>query len=354
MKTVPIHASRSYNVDIGQQLLCDAGAYIARHISPCRVALVTDSNLHAIYKNIVSDSLSKAGFEVISYVFPAGESSKSISVLSDLLEFLAKNQFTRLDALVAFGGGVVGDLTGFAASVYLRGISFVQIPTTLLAAVDSSVGGKTAINLTAGKNLAGAFWQPSYVLCDYSTFDTLPKNVFSEGVAESLKYGVIFDESLFSQIEADGFSKNCEGIVSRCVEIKGEIVFADEFDKGTRQLLNFGHTLGHAIESCSRFAISHGQAVAIGMMLITRACEKSGLCAQHTATRLESALSRYHLPTTTDFSAEDLYFAALSDKKRQGDKITLVIPQRIGKCVLHTIPKEDLLPLIRLGVSKDK
>lgn len=262
MTTVTVRASRPYEVTIGRGLLDTVGRQAAGQWKGRSAAVVSDSTVAPLYLNRVKDSLERAGFQVHSFVFPAGEDQKNGGTYLKLLEFLAARRLTRADGLIALGGGVVGDLAGFAAATFLRGIGFLQLPTTLLAAVDSSVGGKTAIDLTNGKNLAGAFYQPQAVLCDLDTLDTLPAEVFADGCAEVIKYGMIGDPALLARLETVDFRADPEELVARCVAQKRNLVEQDEFDTGARQLLNLGHTLGHGVEACSGYTVSHGRAVA--------------------------------------------------------------------------------------------
>ena len=248
MKTICIKASKSYQVHIGQQLIPQAATYIQKIHPVCKAAIISDSNVYPLFGKALEDSLSASGFSVISYVFTAGEASKNGETFLEILNFLAENEMTRSDFLIALGGGVVGDITGFAAATFLRGVSYIQIPTTLLAMVDSSVGGKTAIDLPAGKNLAGAFYQPSLVLCDLNALDTLPREIFCDGCAEVIKYGVLYDADLFYHLFEKGLQFDREDVIARCVEWKRNVVIEDEFDIGARQMLNFGHTVGHGIE----------------------------------------------------------------------------------------------------------
>ena len=310
-------------------------------LSPCRALILTDDHVAPLYADALSASLTAAGFVPEVYVVPHGEGSKSLGTLGALLEHLAEHKYTRTDAMFALGGGVVGDLCGFCASVYLRGIPFVQIPTTLLACVDSSVGGKTAVNLDAGKNLAGAFYQPRLVICDPDTLSSLPPEIFADGCAEVIKYGVINDRALFSMLE-DGISPASEQIIARCVQNKRDVVEKDEFDTGLRQLLNLGHTVAHAIEKCSDFQISHGSAVAIGTVTIMRAAVAQGLCPAADLDALLSLTKQLGLPVSCDFGADELAKAALSDKKRAGGSITLVVPYAIGDSRLCKIPAADV------------
>ncbi|MEI6579117.1 MAG: 3-dehydroquinate synthase, partial [Eubacteriales bacterium] len=269
MQSVKVSCTqKSYDVLIGSRMLKNAGDILRDYFSPCSVVIVTDDNVDALYGETVQYSLTCSGFNTSKFVFKHGEHSKNLSVYAKALEFMAQNSLTRSDMVVALGGGVTGDLAGFAAASYLRGVRFVQMPTTLLAAVDSSVGGKTGVNLDAGKNLAGAFWQPSLVLCDCDTLNTLPDDILADGIAEAIKYGMIRDKELFEMLEFGDCISNPEACVARCVTIKGNIVAKDEFDNGERQLLNFGHTLAHSIEKLSDYKISHGHAVAIGMVIV--------------------------------------------------------------------------------------
>ena len=350
MTTIEVTASKSYPVQIGPGLLTELGEKTAALGKVKKVCIVSDSNVWPLYGAAADTSLHLAGLETCTFVFPAGESSKNGEVFLRLLNFLAENRLSREDVLVALGGGVVGDLTGFAAACYLRGVRFVQVPTTVLAAVDSSVGGKTAIDLSAGKNLAGAFWQPSYVLCDTNTLATLPVEVFRDGCAEVIKTAVLFDEPLFMELVRDGLGFDWERVIARCVAHKRDIVAADEFDRGQRNLLNLGHTFGHAVEACSDFAISHGKAVAIGTAMAARAAVHLGICDQGTATRILWLLEKFGLPIFTDYSAPELAVTARSDKKRTGGSMNLILPERIGKCIIHPVPVVELETIIQAGL----
>jgi len=349
MTTVPIHTLRPYNVHIGHGLLQQSGTLL-RQLAPSarQIVVVCDDNVAPLYADGVQQALQAAGFDVLRFVFPAGERSKSIDTLSCLLEFLARNHVSRGDVIAALGGGVTGDLAGFAASLYLRGLEFIQLPTTLLAAIDSSVGGKTAVNLTAGKNLAGAFHQPLAVLCDCDTFSTLPPAALADGMGEAVKYGVLAAPDLLAALPKLPLPQ----LAAHCVAIKQDFVREDEHDTGRRQLLNLGHTAAHAIEACSDFSVSHGHAVAAGMCVMARAAEKRGIAAAGTAEAIRQTLLPLGLPTGTVFSASQLAQAALRDKKRGGDHITLVLPQRIGCCTLHRLPLAQLTDFFALGLEE--
>ena len=350
MITVQVRASKNYEVIIGKQLLNTLGKHCAQVIKPCKAAIISDSNVWPIYGNTAIQSLSDAGFEVVSYVFPAGEESKTTNTYFEILNFLAENHITRSDAIIALGGGVVGDITGFAAATFLRGIAYIQVPTSLLAMVDSSVGGKTAIDLPKGKNLVGAFYQPKLVLCDISALDTLPAEIFRDGCAEVIKYGVLYDQALFTHLADNGLSFDRESVIARCVELKAAVVAQDEFDTGARQKLNLGHTIGHSVEALSNFTVSHGQAVAIGMAIIARSAAFHGICSENTCIDIIRVLDKFNLPTGTHQTASELYTGALSDKKRTGGTVNLIVPERIGSCISMPVPVEKMESYIKAGL----
>ena len=350
MKTVSVTASRNYDIHIDSGLLSQLGTQVAALGKIQTVALVSETTVYPLYGKQAEDSLRQAGLNVVSFVFPAGESSKNANVYLELLNFLAKNRLTRTDALVALGGGVVGDLTGFAAATYLRGIRFVQVPTTLLAAVDSSVGGKTAIDLEVGKNLVGAFWQPSLVLCDTDTLDTLPREIFLDGCAEVIKYAILYDSDFFHYLASTGPGFDKAYVIERCVTMKRDVVARDEFDTGERRLLNLGHTVGHGVEAKSNFTLSHGKSVAIGTAIIARSAVNYQLLSQECAIKIENLLREFCLPVRTQDSAKELASFALSDKKRTGDTVSLVVPRAIGRCEILTTPVEELEKFIQAGL----
>ena len=342
MTSIHISASRPYDVLIGGGLLPTLGEQAAALCKGRTACIVSDDTVAALYEQTARTALEAAGFTVHTYVFPHGEQSKCGENFLKLLGFLARNQLTRADLLIALGGGVTGDLTGFAAACYLRGVKYIQIPTTLLAMVDSSVGGKTAIDLPEGKNLCGAFWQPALVLCDTDTLKTLPEDIFRDGCAEVLKYGVLGNRAFFDSLRQTHARDQLDAVVSTCVEMKRAIVEDDEFDTGRRQLLNLGHTLGHAIEKNSDFTLSHGQCVAIGMAMIARSAARLGFCSAETRDAIISTLAQYGLPTDTDQTPDAICRAALGDKKRQGKTLTLIVPREIGLCELHKIQVAEL------------
>lgn len=311
------------------------------------LVVVTDENVKPLYLDKCVKELEDSGFKVCSYVVAPGEESKSGETYLKLMNFLAEIPITRADGLVALGGGVVGDLTGFVAATYLRGIKVIQVPTTVLALVDSSIGGKTAINLPAGKNLAGAFHQPALIWRDLSMLESLPPEIFLEGMAEVLKYGVLADEELWKLLsDVSNVKVNLPEIMERCVSIKTQIVAEDEFDNGKRQLLNFGHTIGHAIERASDFGVGHGFAVAKGMAEVADISARQGWCSKECAAEIRSLLEEYGFDLSIDYKMEELYKIMLSDKKRKAGVIDLVVPERIGKCVLKRISTEELREIL--------
>ena len=338
IKEIKVNCGRPYSVFIKKGLLSEAAERITDTVGAERYLIVSDDNVYPVYGEALRASLESRGAETRSYVFGNGEGQKTLRTVEEILKCLAEGAFTRSDCLIALGGGIVGDVCGFAASVYMRGVRFVQIPTTLLAAVDSSVGGKTGVNLDGFKNQVGAFWQPSLVLCDPDTFRTLPETEYRNGMAEVIKYAAICDPELIHILHGDV----CE-IIARCVSIKSDIVSRDERDTGERMLLNYGHTFGHAVERVSGGAIPHGMAVAIGMMSAARMAEKAGVAEEGTADVTARILSEHGLPlTAAELSPKQLYRAMLNDKKRADGMITLVLPQRFGRCILKKVTVDEL------------
>lgn len=350
MRKLSVAASKNYDILIGNGLLPQLGGYVKELGKIQTVALVSETTVYPLFGQVAEKSLADAGFQVKSFVFPAGEASKCADTYMKLLAFLARNHLTRTDAIVALGGGVVGDLAGFAAATYLRGIRFVQVPTTLLAAVDSSVGGKTAIDLPEGKNLVGAFMQPSLVLCDTACLDTLPKATFRDGCAEVIKYGILFDRDFFDYLSGTGMEFDREYVIERCVAMKRDVVDRDEFDVGTRKLLNLGHTIGHSVEANSRFTLSHGQSVAIGTAIVARAAAAKGILSREDCGRILKTLRAYGLPVETSDDPEILAGIALSDKKRSGSTLDLIVPEAIGSCKVLPVPVSDVLAWIQEGM----
>lgn len=352
MRTVHVSAGKSYDVLIDRGLIAICGEYLKNVLGKtCTAVILTDDHVDALYGAVVQQSLEDAGFRTLRFAIPHGEENKNLATWQTMLDYMAEQRVTRTDIIVALGGGVVGDMAGFAASSYLRGIDFVQIPTTLLAMVDSSVGGKTGVNLPAGKNLVGAFYQPKLVLCDPDVLKTLDADTLADGVAESIKYGVLGDLPLFELLATADWQDQLEHVIQSCVGAKAKLVAEDEHDKGNRQLLNLGHTLGHAVERCSNYGITHGHAVAIGMVYATRLAVHFGYCPETALVQLIEVLNQNNLPTFAPFTAQMLCTVAQSDKKRAGDRLMFVLPYQIGVCKLHRVDVAELPELIRIAVT---
>lgn len=333
MKTIRVDTAKPYDVHIGQGLLDRCGEMVASVCGCASAALVADDTVFSLYGARVCESLAAAGIRVVCHTFAHGEASKNLLEYAKILNTLADAHLTRSDAVIALGGGVTGDLAGFAAATYLRGVKFVQLPTTLLAAVDSSVGGKTAVDLPAGKNLAGCFYQPELVLCDTDTLSSLPEAVFTDGCAEVIKYAVLGNPELYRLLTAQPLrGEALSQAIALCVAHKRDVVSADEFERGTRRFLNLGHTFGHAVEACSRYTVSHGSAVAIGMAMMARASEKMGVCDAQSVSDITALLTRFRLPTECRYPADMLLGAMLADKKISGDTIHLIVPEALGRC----------------------
>jgi len=352
MLSVHVKVEPEYDVLIGSGLLENAGELIKNVRPEGTCAVITDTNVEKLYLDCVLSSMKEAGFTPRAYAFPAGEENKNMETLTDILEFMSGIPLTRSDFVVALGGGVVGDMAGFAAGVYMRGIPFIQIPTTFLAAVDSSVGGKTAVDLKNGKNLAGLFHQPSLVLTDIDAFKTLTPENYACGSAESIKMGVISDPALFEIFENENPKEHEVEIVRRAVQAKADIVQRDEKETGDRKLLNLGHTYGHAIEKRSNFSVSHGHAVAIGLSMAARAAEKMGDMSKETADRIIKTLKKNALPVSCEFDAKEIYLSSLNDKKMAGKNLSVIVPEEIGKCEIRKIPASEFETYVLYGIKR--
>ena len=349
--TVPI-PGREYDILIHHGLLQSAGGYIRSQLPRSqKAALVTDTNVAPLYGSAVADSLTQAGFQVETFVIPAGEESKCSAQLSALWSGFARFSLTRTDCVVALGGGVVGDLAGFAAATILRGVPLIQIPTTLLSQVDSSVGGKVAIDLPEGKNLAGAFYQPRLVLMDPEVLTTLPDATFADGMAEVIKYGCIADREFLDFLSKhptrSAIMEHIDHVLHTCCRIKAEVVAEDELDTGRRMILNFGHTLGHAYELAGHYsAYTHGQAVGAGMVRAAELGISLGLTPAHLSGSIARLVEAFGLPTSLP-CPHDQYAAAIGlDKKGAGDSISLILLDRPGHAVAYPIAKQQLLAML--------
>lgn len=348
VKTLKIGASHPYDVLIGSDILREAGRYIANIGPYYKVAVISDDITGRLFGSTLQQSLVESGVKACFFSFPNGEKSKNLTTLQDIYSFFIREEISRSDLIVALGGGVVGDLTGFAAATYQRGMDYIQIPTTLISQTDSSVGGKTAVDLPEGKNLCGYFHQPRLVICDVALLRE--DFLIREGIAEVIKYGLIADPELFEMLERGETTSRLEEIVERCISIKGRIVGSDEWDRGERQLLNLGHTLAHGVEKSSGYTVSHGIAVGIGLSMILSACVGNGLLDHSVLIRLHSLLKQFDLPTTYDrCELKDLLEAAFSDKKRSGADINIIICKEIGDCAIKKIPLDQLEIFIRRG-----
>jgi 3-dehydroquinate synthase len=343
--TLPNH---SYDLTIEKGLLDHIGEWAAKIWTPQKVVIITDTNVQPLYGDQVKKGLKEAGFEPSTFVIEAGEQSKSLATAAEIYDFLAEEGLTRSDGIIALGGGVVGDLAGFVASTYMRGLHFLQVPTTLLAQVDSSIGGKTAVNTSKAKNLVGTFAQPDGVLIDPLTLNTLELRRVQEGIAEIIKSAAIADKDLWQQLaslkdEQDLIDHAVE-IIAACCKIKRKVVEEDELDHGVRLLLNFGHTIGHALENTAGYGkLTHGEGVAIGMLQITRIAEEKGLTPAGTTDQLRQMIQKFHLPTTSDhWDKQTLYTALTHDKKTRGGKINIILLEAIGTAKIVRIPIEEM------------
>ena len=351
MRSIQVQAQNgTYDVIIDRGLLSRVGTLLSEYLESRHAILVCDDTTAGLYAGTVTASLKAAGFDIASFVFPHGETNKTWSMVGELLEKAASANLTRSDFFIALGGGVCGDMTGFAAAVYLRGMKFVQIPTTLLAAVDASTGGKTGVDLGTGKNLAGAFHQPACVLFDPDVIKSLPAAQVDEGKAEIIKHAVLAGGRLYEIALGGTLLEDIEEVVALNVEIKRSFVQADPYDTGCRQLLNFGHTIGHAIEKCSGYTIPHGQAVAMGMVAETKSFIK--LCNEKSEVLeiIKSLLEKNSIKFDIPYTAQELAQAAIHDKKMASGNLNIIAPLGIGNCQIRSIPASRLEEYIEGGL----
>ena len=343
--TLPNH---SYDLTIERGTIGFIGEWALKLWKPQKVVVITDTNVQALYGDLVIESLKTSGFDTFIYAVQAGEQSKSLKVAAELYDFIAEKGLTRSDGIVALGGGVVGDLAGFVASTYMRGIHFLQVPTTLLAQVDSSIGGKTAVNTAKAKNLVGTFAQPDGVLIDSDTLNTLEVRRVREGIAEIIKSAAIADVMLWERLveleNEQDLLDHAEEIIEACCKIKRNVVEQDELDNGVRLLLNFGHTIGHALENTAGYGVlTHGEGVALGMSQINKIAEEKGQTSQGTTEKLNQMIQKFNLPVTTDlWDEESLYKALTHDKKTRGGKINIILLEELGKAKIVQIPTEEM------------
>ena len=352
MIKINVSNSRSYDILIEKGCINNTAEYLRTLSLGKKIMITSDDTVAALYLDLLKSKLENAGYECYTFVFLHGESQKNASTYLSLIDALAECHFSRKDAILALGGGVVGDLAGFAAATYMRGIRYISVPTTLLSMVDSSVGGKTAVDIAAGKNLLGAFWQPSLVIIDPDLLSTLPEEYFSDGMAEVIKYAMIRDENIFALIENGGAKDNIEELIASCVKAKRDVVCEDEFEGGVRAILNFGHTPAHAIEKESKYKISHGRAVAMGMKIMTKASYLRGKCSISSLEKLNAALKEYSLDDECPYSAKQLAKRALSDKKASGDSILLIYTEGEGKALIEKTPLCEIEKIFGEGLGK--
>lgn len=337
-----------YDIIIKKESLLEVGRWVAQLWQQQKVVLVTDDNVKPLYGREVASQLRSEGFEVFTFTFPAGEASKNLSTVEKLWEFCAQHGLTRSDGVIALGGGVVGDLAAFAASTYMRGIHFLQIPTSLTAQVDSSIGGKTGINSNYAKNMMGTFAQPDGVLIDPEVLKTLEKRDFREGIGEIVKCGLIADKQLWARLNeiqnADELLQEAAYFIRAACEVKRKLVVEDEFDQGTRLYLNFGHTIGHAVEAYAGYGqVMHGEAVAIGMVQISKVAERKGLMPEGLTAQIKAVLQKFQLPQTYEPWDEAALFEILShDKKARGKMIKIVLVPEIGQAQIHEISLQEM------------
>ncbi len=343
MKKLTVKVNDQYDILIEKGLLSQAGELIKNVLKCKKIVLISDTNVYPIYGDDIKKSLEEQGYEVFEFIFAAGEASKKTSTVIEMVEFMAENRLTREDGVVALGGGVCGDMAGFAAAIYLRGIKFVQIPTSLLSQVDSSVGGKTAVDLPQGKNLCGAFHQPSLVIIDPNVLDTLTDAFFADGMGEVIKAGCIKSASLFERLENENPKDFIEDMIYECLDIKRQVVENDEKEHGERALLNFGHTCGHAIEKLWNFeTITHGEAVGIGMVMISRVGEKLGITSDGTANRIVKVLQKNNMKIADTHSVSEIVDAMSADKKRTGTVMKFAMLREIGDSFIYPVKNDDI------------
>lgn len=350
---VLVETHPNYHVLIRNGMLSDAGTEISTHLPKCRkAAIITDSNVAALYARTVSNSLASSGISSSVFVFEAGESSKTPENWLQIIEFLASNSYTRSDAVITLGGGVAGDMGGFAASCWQRGMPCVHIPTSLLAMADSAIGGKTAVNLPQGKNQLGTFHQPAVVLCDPDVLKTLPAQERLNGLAEVFKYALLGEHHIYEAFENGNVWDDLTQIIAACVQSKAAYVQNDELDEHNRRMLNLGHTFAHAIEQCSQYTIPHGLAVSVGISCACRLAVKLKLLTSKEAEHIETLQRRFELPTECPYSTWELLPFVLRDKKKQDDRIPFILPVSGLQCVIRNAEKDDIQSWLQYAVGE--
>lgn len=353
---IPVHTDKPYNVLVENGALRRVGEAVKPLFKAgSRAMIISETNVFPLYGECLTQSLQAAGFKVFNFAFEAGEPQKQLSTVMQMYEALAEHDFTRSDFIVTLGGGVTGDMGGFAAATFLRGIDFVQVPTSLLAQVDAGIGGKTGVDLPSGKNLVGAFHQPRLVVIDPETLQTLPDAYFTDGMGEVIKYGCIMDEELFDRIERGEVIDHLEETICRCIQCKKILVEEDTKDQGRRMILNFGHTFGHALEKLENFSgLSHGLAVGIGMVMASEVGESFGITEMGTASRIRSVLESYEMPTQTEFDFAKVVEATALDKKSVGKTLNLILLTKIGECVIHPVDRSYLVLRYKIAAEQSR
>ena len=347
MKRITVNTSKTYDVLLGSGLMGQLSELLKPLCEGRKIGVITDDRVESLYANRVAQDLAAAGYLVRTFVFPHGEGSKHIGTLSDILEYFAERHFTRKDVFLSVGGGVVGDTTGLAAALYMRGIQFIQVPTTLLSMVDASVGGKTAVDLKAGKNLIGAFWQPSLVVADTQVIAQLPQDIFSEGMAEVIKSDLIANAGIVKWVLDGKLKAHLDEAIENCIRMKQGVVEKDEYEtKGLRKVLNMGHTVAHAIEKLSGYEVSHGIAVGTGLVWEAMIATYLGLCDASLVGEIRRAVDTYNLYIDVPYTVEDMVEAMRSDKKNEDSKIDFVLPITYGKWEERKLEQRELIEII--------
>ena len=348
MNRIRINVSKPYDVVIDRGLIRTILPLIEPVCSGKNIAVITDDIVDGLYGQAIINQLKGKDFDVCKFVFPNGEQSKNIDTLSDILEFLANNEFKRNDTIVALGGGVVGDIAGLSAALYARGIRFIQIPTTLLAMVDASIGGKTAIDLKAGKNLAGSFWQPSLVVCDIDIIEKLPQDIFAEGMGEVIKYDVIGNYGICDKVQKELIKENLESVITSCIESKKQVIEEDEFEtNGVRKLLNVGHTVAHGIEKMSDYEVPHGFAVGTGLVLEAAIAYLKRICNLETFETIKNTVIKAGLMIDASYDLNDFVNCMKKDKKNNDNRISFLLPNKMGKCKEYKLTETELVELLK-------